>query len=208
MIATAAPSWCHWEARDLRYWQLSPSERRARLLETLDDPEAYTDVFGYLINGQADGFQAGGFQAVVDCLEGLTENALKRDEWTVTLPAAVAVAAVLALKGRVKRTRGNPGDSLRVHREKKRTLRRPHPGEVEMIVWARERKEAIMADAKAKGERIKADDAHDAAASAAKKMFSSRLSIANIADRMKRPSKYAPHEVAKRKRHPGKISGD
>jgi hypothetical protein len=199
--ALKQPSWCHCEARDMRYWQLSPRRRRTLLLKTLDDPAAYKDVFGHLIDD--------GPRALVDCLEGLAEKALK-PIGMVTVPIAVVVAAVLALKGRVKRrSRGNPGHSLRVHRRKKRAglLRRLHPREDQMIVWARERMKEIKAAAKAKGERIKAHNARIAAASETKKRFSSLLSIVNIADRMSRPGKYAPREAANRKRHPGKISG-
>ena len=154
--------------------------------KVLTDPEACEKAFDIEINAQN----------VIELVEFLTDAAIRGEQEVVELPIATAAAAVLVMNGVVTRPANRPRKSWRRKRkEMLRRVRRRTPADDPMIVWARQRIREIKKDAKANGRRISADAARERAAKEAKDKFKSRLSWREIADRTRRPARYAPSDT-------------
>ncbi len=135
-------------------------------------------------------------QNIIEIVEYRTALALKCGDDVVELPIATAAAAVLVMNGVVTRPANRPRKSWRRKRkEMLRRVRRRTPADDPMIVWARQRIREIKKDAKANGRRISADASRERAAKEAKAKFKSRLSWQEIADRTRRPARYAPSDI-------------
>jgi hypothetical protein len=121
----------------------------------------------------------------------LTDAALETGEEYVKLPVDLAAGAVLMLKGIVKRRSARPRDTYRKRRDKMldRAFPESNP-EYRMILWAREFKQALLADAKARNAPITPDHAGEIAAKKAKEKFGSSLAWETIRRRILRPSRY------------------
>ncbi len=133
-------------------------------------------------------------QNIIESVEYQTAVALSCGDDVVELPTRTAAAAVLVLKGIVRRPKAKPRKSWRQKRADMR-LRVRKPVDDPMILWARQRIREIKSAAEANGQHISAYDARLQAAEEAKAKFKSPLSREQIADRSRRPARYAPSDI-------------
>jgi hypothetical protein len=157
--------------------------RHQQCKEILSDREACERALGFKIDAQN----------IAEAVEFLTAVALENGEEDVKLPIKVAAAAVLRLKGVVKPPSHRPRDTYWQQRKKMREKYFPRSNpEYQMILWARERKQALLADAKARNSPTTADHAGELAAKEAKQEFPRFASLGwqTIKRRMSHPSRY------------------
>ena len=135
-------------------------------------------------------------QSVIEGVEFLTDAAIRSEDDFVKLPAWMAAAAVLVLNGVVTRPANSPRKTWRRKRADVRLrVRRRKPVDDPMILWVRHRFREIKSAAEANGQHISAYDARLQAAEEAKVKFKSPLSREQIADRSRRPARYAPSDI-------------
>jgi hypothetical protein len=154
--------------------------------KVLTDPEACEKAFDIEIDAQN----------VIELVEFLTAAAIRSEQEVVELPIATAAAAVLVLNGVVTRPANRPRKTWRQKRADMRLrVRRRKPVDDPMILWARHRFREIKSAAEANGQHISAYDARLQASAEAKVEFKSPLSREQIADRSRRPARYAPSDI-------------
>ena len=135
-------------------------------------------------------------QNIIESVGYRTAVALSCGDDVVELPIATAAAAVLVMKGIVRRPKAKPRKTWRQKRADVRLrVRRRKPVDDPMILWARHRFRKIKNAAEANGQHISADGARLQAAEEAKAKFKSPLSCEQIADRSRRPARYAPSDI-------------
>lgn len=160
-------------------------------LRVLEDREACEKAFDIQIDAQN----------VIETMEFLTNAAIRGDEEFVRVPTPWAAAAVLMLKGEVKRPPHHPRNTAwRKQKEKQRRFHDLLTGKrkrksvdatmVEMVAWVRQRLRELKREAKASGTRIAADDLRLRAAAEAREKFKSKKSVTDIADKSRRPGRW------------------